>query len=44
MENFDCSYNNLTSLFNSPKKVLGSYFCDNNQITSLDYCPHFRRI
>ena len=37
--NFDCSYNNLTSLENSPKWIKVSFFCIENSLTSLEGCP-----
>ena len=37
--NFDCSYNNLTSLENSPKWIKVSFFCIENRLTSLEGCP-----
>lgn len=36
---FDCSYNLLTSLENGPEKVENSYWCNNNQLTSLKGVP-----
>ncbi len=37
--NFDCSYNLLTSLENSPKWIRDSFFCIENSLTSLEGCP-----
>lgn len=36
---FECSYNKLTSLKNSPDKVNGIFYCDNNKLTSLEHAP-----
>jgi len=37
--NFNCSYNELTSLEWSPKIVKYSFWCDNNKLTSLQGAP-----
>jgi hypothetical protein len=39
--NFNCSYNNLTSLEGSPKWVSGNFCCDNNNLSSLKGCPEW---
>ena len=36
---FDCSYNNLTSLEGCPKEVSGHFYCYDNNLTSLEGCP-----
>ena len=36
---FDCSYNQLTSLEFCPKEVGGYFNCAGNQLTSLEFCP-----
>ena len=36
---FNCSYNNLTSLKGSPQEVGGGFACFNNQLTSLKGAP-----
>jgi hypothetical protein len=36
---FNCSYNQLTSLIFSPKKMGGSFNCSYNQLTSLEFSP-----
>ena len=36
---FNCSNNNLNSLYGSPKKVLGSFYCSHNNLKSLEYSP-----
>ncbi|MCW3498693.1 leucine-rich repeat domain-containing protein [Burkholderia cenocepacia] len=36
---FDCSFNELKSLKNCPKKIAGSFNCSVNQITSLEFGP-----
>ena len=36
---FNCSYNNLTSLKGAPTEVGGSFRCYNNQLTSLEGAP-----
>ena len=36
---FNCSYNNLTSLKGAPQNVGGSFRCYNNQLTSLEGAP-----
>ena len=36
---FDCSYNELTSLEGCPKYVGGSFFCSGNKITTLEGGP-----
>lgn len=36
---FTCSYNNLTSLENSPKWIKESFFCIENRLTTLEGCP-----
>lgn len=36
---FSCSYNNLTSLKNSPLEVTGSFLCDNNKLKNLNFSP-----
>jgi hypothetical protein len=38
-ENFDCSYNDLTSLEGSPQTVGGDFYCNHNQLTSLEGAP-----
>jgi hypothetical protein len=38
---FQCSYNNLTSLFGSPEYVGGSFSCQNNNLISLEYLPNW---
>jgi hypothetical protein len=37
--NFDCYYNQLTSLEGAPKEVEGGFCCFNNQLTSLEGAP-----
>jgi len=37
--NFECYYNNLTSLNGSPKEVGGDFDCSENKLTSLEGCP-----
>jgi hypothetical protein len=37
--NFDCSYNELTSLQGAPKEVGGSFYCHSNNLTSLQFAP-----
>jgi len=37
--NFDCSYNQLTSLEGAPSSVGDGFYCDNNQLTSLEGAP-----
>ena len=37
--NFDCSFNQLTSLEGAPKEVDGSFYCSSNQLTSLEGAP-----
>ena len=37
--NFDCSWNNLTSLKGAPKEVKGLFNCSDNDIISLEYGP-----
>ena len=37
--NFDCRYNLLTSLKNSPRQINGSFNCSYNNLTSLEGCP-----
>ena len=39
--NFDCSYNNLTSLEGVPNKVKGNFDCSNNKLTSLETLPKY---
>lgn len=39
--NFDCSVNQLTSLYGSPKVVYGSFNCYYNDLTTLEYIPAF---
>jgi hypothetical protein len=36
---FDCSYNELTSLEGAPSSVGGDFWCSNNQLTSLEGAP-----
>ena len=36
---FDCSYNELTSLEGAPTTVNGHFNCIENDLTSLDGCP-----
>ena len=36
---FDCSLNNLTSLENCPKIVIGNFYCSYNNLTSLEFAP-----
>jgi hypothetical protein len=36
--NFDCRQNKLTTLVNSPIKILGSFYCSTNLLKSLEYC------
>ena len=36
---FDCAYNQLTSLEGCPKKIGGDFNCYENQLTSLKGCP-----
>jgi len=38
-ENFICSFNNLTTLKNSPDYVGGVFSCRSNNLTNLDYLP-----
>ena len=38
---FNCSYNNLTSLKGSPTHVDGGFYCNNNKLTSLEGCPSY---
>jgi hypothetical protein len=37
--NFNLSYNNLTSLKGSPRKVGVNFYCNNNHLKSLEYGP-----
>ncbi|MBR1757023.1 MAG: hypothetical protein IJ738_05620, partial [Alphaproteobacteria bacterium] len=37
--NFNCSYNQLTSLKGVPQKIEGSFNCSENQLTSLEGAP-----
>jgi len=37
--NFDCRYNNLTSLQGAPESVGGNFYCYNNNLTSLQGAP-----
>lgn len=37
--NFDCSWNELTSLEGCPEKVEGGFRCSRNKLTSLKGCP-----
>ena len=37
--NFDCSYNNLTSLKGAPREVTGHFFCEYNKLQTLEYAP-----
>ena len=37
--NFDCSYNELTTLEGAPKKVGGDFGCYNNKLTTLEGAP-----
>jgi hypothetical protein len=37
--NFNCSYNNLTSLIGAPQSVGGYFYCSYNQLTSLVGAP-----
>jgi hypothetical protein len=36
---FDCSYNDLTTLKNCPQNILGYFQCAGNELISLDGCP-----
>lgn len=36
---FDCSRNNLESLYGSPKETGKDFYCQDNFLTSLEYCP-----
>jgi hypothetical protein len=36
---FNCSLNNLTSLENCPKIVIGNFYCSYNNLTSLEGAP-----
>ena len=36
---YDCKYNELTSLEGAPKKVLDIFNCVHNKIKSLEFCP-----
>ncbi len=38
--NFNCSYNKLTTLENSPKNVETHFLCDNNLLTDLKHSPY----
>ena len=38
-KDFDCSHNQLTSLYGSPREVGGDFYCSNNQLTSLTGAP-----
>ena len=42
--NFDCSWNNLTSLKGAPKEVKGLFNCSGNNIISLEYGPKKAKI
>ena len=37
--NFDCSYNNITSLDGSPQEVGNNFYCYDNQLTTLEGGP-----
>lgn len=37
--NFDCSFNNLTSLQGCPRVTGHNFICSHNQLTSLEYAP-----
>ena len=37
--NFDCGYNQLTSLEGGPQSIGGNFHCSHNQLTSLVGCP-----
>jgi len=37
--NFDCHYNNLSSLYNAPFFVGKNFNCSHNQLVSIEYCP-----
>lgn len=37
--NFDCAFNNLKSLFNSPREVGGDFSCESNHIVDLKFAP-----
>ena len=39
--NFDCDYNNLTSLKGCPRWVGGWFSCNKNQLTSLEFSPDY---
>jgi hypothetical protein len=39
--NFDCDYNNLTSLKGCPRWVGGCFSCNKNQLTSLEFSPDY---
>ena len=39
--NFDCDYNNLTSLKGCPRWVGGCFSCNINQLTSLEFSPDY---
>ena len=36
---FNCTWNQLTSLKHCPKEVHGDFFCYKNKLTSLEHCP-----
>ena len=36
---FDCSYNNLSSLEGCPKEVVGHFDCSHNKLSSLEFAP-----
>jgi hypothetical protein len=38
---FNCRFNKLTSLYNSPQWVGGNFYCYNNKLTSLEYLPKY---
>ena len=42
LKTFDCSYNQISSLKNSPT-VHGDFYCHNNQITSFEHCTFVGR-
>lgn len=37
--NFDCSYNKLTSLVDSPEIIRGHFNCSSNKLSTLEYSP-----
>jgi hypothetical protein len=37
---FDCGYNQLTTLVGAPQSVGGNFYCENNQLTTLVGAPN----